>query len=372
MFVLTKPAGQPAAVPRFDAATAADLGHAGEPAARRGGRVPAASALGRLGDVVADPAAGGSLSNVRRPRPATCCSAGPAPAGPLAGCSPAAEATAAVTVNNVAPAVVVRADSSGAPGSSAYEATATDAGTARHVHLPWTITGGTAVGPARTRTFVIHPAGAGAVSVVLTVTDDDTGLVTTAVTQVEVVRARRPRTRSPSATPRPSVNGATIDLHGRDQPGGRVTASPGTTSICGRDHASRSNWSAGSATDIADRRAEGRLPGREQPGRLRPGRPVHRRHRPTTSDRRGRERHPGRRPRQRHRWPAATATTGTSGARQRRPADRAGHGGIDTIDYTLAFSPGHVQPGRDRRPAGGEPAAHRRRTRSRSTASSRT
>jgi Ca2+-binding RTX toxin-like protein len=86
--------------------------------------------------------------------------------------------TQTVRVNNVAPAVVVRAAPNATPGQYTLSVVVTDPGRFDTVTYSWTITGGTPVGPTNGPTFTFTPTGA-AVSVVLTVTDDDTGSVTT-------------------------------------------------------------------------------------------------------------------------------------------------------------------------------------------------
>ncbi|HVK11408.1 MAG TPA: hypothetical protein VM597_21745, partial [Gemmataceae bacterium] len=186
LFVLTRPAGQPAAVRRFNAATAEALGTLANP--------PLVGSAGYLllgsdgGLVVGDPAAGGSLSSydtatglLRFRRPG--------PAGPLANLFPAAEATAAVTINNVAPTVSIRALDAPA-GQLAYEAVVTDVGARDTFTYRWTVTFGTTTVTGTNPTIAFTPPATGPVSVLLEVRDDDTPLASPAVSvRSEIVRA---------------------------------------------------------------------------------------------------------------------------------------------------------------------------------------
>ena len=93
------------------------------------------------------------------------------PTGPIAGLAPAAEATTTVTVANVAVTPTVRAIPAAA-GQLAFEALVADPGTRDTFTYEWVVTGGTVVGANNTRTVAITP-GAGAISVLLRVRDDD-------------------------------------------------------------------------------------------------------------------------------------------------------------------------------------------------------
>ncbi|MGE0758449.1 MAG: LamG-like jellyroll fold domain-containing protein, partial [Pirellulaceae bacterium] len=83
-----------------------------------------------------------------------------------------------VAVVNAAPTVTVRAAPSLAAGQYTLEALAQDIGTRDNLTFSWTITGGTPVGSTSSRSFTFTPTGA-SVSVLLTVADDDSGIVTT-------------------------------------------------------------------------------------------------------------------------------------------------------------------------------------------------
>src|SRR5262249_48714965 len=104
--------------------------------------------------------------------------------GYLLDVSPQDEATASITVNDVAPNVTVRSDA-GTPAAAIHLASSvSDVGTLDTITYAWSVTNGVAVGSTTGTSFTFTP-GAGTITVTLTVTDDDLG-ATTVKTQVIV------------------------------------------------------------------------------------------------------------------------------------------------------------------------------------------